>query len=236
MPDALILEGSWWQAERNRQRLAHLHAVRETRLPQIYWGRYRSLAVIYSCVYGAPRAIEPIHIFGSICRPLVIQIGSCGSLSADLPSGDILIPTSAHIGEGASQYYVADDLSQSEQLDSQPEPRLVAAAERLCVEQGLQAHCGRLLTTSALFAQPDERIARWHDEGYLGVDMETSAVYSVARYFGLSAIAVLFSWDELLHGRSFFDSFSPQEQARLDRANEAIFEIALALALQEANR
>ena len=222
IPERIILEGTWWSRERYPVRLAYLEKVRELNFPDMFWGRYRGRAVMFCCAYGAPRAVEPVHVFGTLGTPIVIQVGSCGGLQPGLASGDIMLPERAVIGEGASQYYGATDRSEAT-------GELVDAAERAFCAQNFTVHRGLHLTTSALFAQPRDRVAVWRDAGYKSVDMETSAVFSAARRFGMQAASLLFVWDELLKGRTWLEPFAPEEEARQRRANDAIFEVALTL-------
>jgi uridine phosphorylase len=222
VPDLLVLEGSWWQRERNAQRLALLSDVRELGFPEMHLGRYHGVPVAYSCAYGAPRAVEPVHAFLSIGTSTVLQIGSCGGLDPRLRTGDILLPEVAVIGEGASQYYGGVG-------EATAAPWLVDRLECAFVERGFTVHRGRHVTSSALFAQPQGLIERWRESGCLGVDMETSAVLSAAASFGAAAASALFVWDELLAGRTWLDPFEPAERDRQQRANAALFEVALTL-------
>jgi len=222
VPRLLVLEGSWWRRERNKVRLAYLDDVRELNFPDMYWGKYRGTPLVFCCAYGAPRAIEPVHVFGSVGTPVVVQIGSCGGLQAQVKTGDIVLPERAVVGEGASQYY----------SDCAVANTTTALVERLhpwLISKGLTVHRGTQFTSSSLFAQPPERVQGWREAGYLGVDMETSAVLTVATYFGMRAASLLFVWDELLKGRTFLDPFSEEEQEKQQRANRFIFEAALHL-------
>ncbi len=222
VPTRVVLEGSWWQADRNAQRLAVLDDVRELAFPELHLGRSAGEHVLYSCVYGAPRAVEPVHVFGELGTPLVVQIGSCGALQPGIGTGDIVLPETATIGEGASQYYGGVGASAATSS-------LVDAAEVAFVRRGFRVHRGSLVTTSALLAQPPELVRAWHDAGHLGVDMETSAVFSAAAWFGMQAMSLLFVWDELLAGRSWLDPFPPEERAAQERANAALMDVALEL-------
>ncbi len=222
VPSRLILEGSWWQAERNAQRLAVLDDVRELAFPELHLGRHGDGRVLYSCAYGAPRAVEPVHIFGELGTPLVVQIGSCGALQPGMTTGDIVLPETATIGEGASQYYGGVGSSAAT-------PGLVDAAEAAFVRRGFRVHRGAHVTTSALLAQPPQLVRAWSDTGHLAVDMETSAVFSVAAFFGMQAVSLLFVWDELLRGRSWLDAFESHEAAAQQRANAALMDVALEL-------
>jgi uridine phosphorylase len=228
VPVALILEGSWWQKQRNELRLARLEKVRELGFPELHHGYVNDTPIVYSCVYGAPRAVEPIHIFAALGTRRVVLIGSCGALQESIHTGDVVIPSAARVGEGATQYY--DPNVEWATPDTECANRARTAVERV----GVRAHFGPLLTTSALFAQGPERIKDWQDKGYLGVDMETSAVFSVAHVFGLEAVSMVFAWDELYRGRSFLDDFSEAEQAAQIRANDLIYDVALTLAASDS--
>ncbi|HEV2071140.1 MAG TPA: hypothetical protein VGR26_15230 [Acidimicrobiales bacterium] len=224
IPAMAVLEGSWWRRQRTAQRLAMLEHRRELRFPDLHIGRRPAdgLAVLYGCVYGASRVVEPVHACGELGTPLVVQIGSCGGLQPQVRTGDIVLPEIAAIGEGASQYYGGVETSVAT-------ASLVDQAEEAFRRRGFRVHRGSHFTTSALFAQPRERVQAWHDAGHLAVDMETSAVFSAAAHFGMAAVSLLFAWDELLAGRSFLHEFAPEERMAQARANDALMEVALDL-------
>lgn len=226
IPRLVVLEGSWWRRERTAQRLAALDDVRELTFPEFHLGHHGGVPVLYSCAYGAPRAVEPIHVFGEVGTPTVVQIGSCGALQPGIATGDIVLPEHATIGEGASQYYGGQGRSSAT-------PALVDAAEAAFTRRGFTVHRGSHITTSALFAQGPDRVQAWHRAGHLAVDMETSAVFSAARWFGMHAVSMLFAWDDLLRHRSWLDPFPAEEKAAQDRANAALMEAALEVGLAQ---
>ena len=225
VPVALILEGSWWQQKKNKLRLSRLERVRELPFPEMHLGYYQDKPVLYSCVYGAPRAIEPVHIFASLGTRLVIMIGSCGAIQRSVNTGDIVLPTRVRIGEGASQYYAEGEWAE-------PTGSWVDKAECALRSRGVSTHQGLFITTSALFAQPVVRVQAWEAAGYLGVDMETSAVFTVAKTLGMEAVSMVFVWDELYRQRTFLDEYSAEEKERQLRADLGTYEVALELAAQ----
>ena len=75
IPDILIMEGTWWDKTAYETRLAYLEEVKELELPNMFLGTHEDRKVLFSCAYGAPRAVEPVHIFGMLGTPLVVQIG-----------------------------------------------------------------------------------------------------------------------------------------------------------------
>jgi uridine phosphorylase len=222
VPRVLVLEGTWWRQEALDRRLPSLSDVRELGAPDLWHGWNGDIPVAYCPAYGAARAVEPVHIFGTIGTPVVVQIGSCGGLAPSLRTGDIVLPERATIGEGASQYYGAKGASAAN-LGK------VTRAAALLAQRGIYAHRGATVTTEALLSQPEQLVRTWAKAGHLAVDMETSAVFSAALAFGMRAAALLYVWDELPR-RSWFDPFTEEEERAHDDASSAIWEVALALA------
>lgn len=68
IPKAVILEGSWWRAQRTEWRLSYLDDVHELAFPDMYYGFWQETPVVYSYVHGAPRAVELAHLFSRANR------------------------------------------------------------------------------------------------------------------------------------------------------------------------
>lgn len=215
VPRLLVTEGTWWRTRALGLRLPLLTDVRETGMPDLWWGRYKGVPVAYCPAYGAARAVEPVHVLATCGTPRVVQIGSCGGFS--VPTGTIVISSAATIGEGASRYYGGLGVSR-------PTPSLVERAVALLP----QARVGPTVSTDALLAQSPELLQEWAEAGHVAVDMETSAVFSAAAHFGIEALSLLFVWDEL-PGRSWTDAFTPEETAAHEAANAGTFVAALQL-------
>ncbi len=222
VPRLLVQEGTWWRQKALESRLPLLSEVRELGMPDLWHGWYKDMPVAFCTAYGAARAVEPVHVLGTVGTPVVVQIGSCGGLQPEVRTGDIVLSERAVIGEGASQYYGGRGVAEGN-------VGRVTRAASLLVARGIHSHRGTTVTTEALLAQPPSLVERWRTAGYLAVDMETSAVFSAARAFEMRAASVLFVWDEL-PGRSWTDSFTASEQRAQARAAAAVFEVALGLA------
>ncbi|MCY4008494.1 MAG: hypothetical protein OXF22_01920 [Anaerolineaceae bacterium] len=222
IPDAVIVEGSWWRAQRNEWRLSYLQDVRELHFPDIFWGRWRGRKIAYCCAYGAPRTNEIIHLFAILGVRLAIQIGTCGGLAEGLQPGDIILPRTAACREGVAQLYGATEISYGDEAG-------LHRAHHSLQQLGRRSLIGPHLTWASLFAQRGQDIQQWHEEGFLGVDMETATTYAVANHFNVPAISLLVVWDLLLNNRSFLDPLSDAEQNELDRSNEAVYTVALDL-------
>lgn len=222
VPDAVIVEGSWWRQQRTDWRLSYLKDAEELRFPDIFVGDWRGARVVYCCAYGAPRALEIIHLFSLIGAKLVIQIGTCGGLQPGLNPGDIMLPTVAIARDGVAHLYGGQEEVMSDPLWSEN-------ARSALFERGIDVHQGRHLTWPSIFAQDRRLIETWRQAGYLSVDMETATTLAAASYFGVPALSMLAVWDDLIRGRSFLDPLAKDEQNALDASNQAVYEVALQL-------
>ncbi|OAN76362.1 hypothetical protein A8B78_02435 [Jannaschia sp. EhC01] len=219
-PDALILEGTWWRETATASRLDLLEDVRELPFPDIFVGTWHGLTIAYCCAYGAARAVEPAHIFAQMGTPVLIQIGTCGTLNMAVSTGMVALPESCAARDGVSQYYGAGETVFAA-------PDLVDLAHARLIARDVQPARTRHLTWPSLFAQSDEMCAGWTREGLVSIDMETSAVIAVGDRFGAKVLSMLTVWDALPHGRTFMDPLEPDDAARLSRSNAEVFEVAL---------
>ncbi len=222
LPVAIISEGSWWREQRTRWRLAELDDVRELKFPDMFLGYRRGMPVVYCCAYGAPRAVEVAHVFGSLGAQLAIQIGTCGGLQGALTPGDVVVPSVAVCREGIAEVYGFPDEVSGDVVWSDKARKLLASRSRT-------VHDGTHLTWHSIFAQDGAMARSWCKSGYLSVDMETATTFAVAEYFGMAAVSMLVVWDEVIEGRSFLDPLEPDAQESLDESNKAVFDVALEL-------
>ena len=221
-PEAIITEGSWWREQRTAWRLGRLENVRELGFPDMFTGTWKGRRILYCCAYGAARVVEPVHLFSLLGARLAIQIGTCGGLQPEMNTGLVVVPDVAVAREGvAALYGVADCVEASGDWNDRAQADLEA--------RGVPTLRGVNLTWTSLFAQTGEICANWRRAGYHSVDMETATTFGVARHFGVPAVSMLVTWDELSSGRTFLDPLDEEETAALDRGNEAVFETALSL-------
>jgi purine-nucleoside phosphorylase len=228
-PTVLILEGTWWRETATKNRLSKLSNVRELNFPDMFMGEWHGVSVAYCCAYGAARAVEPAHIFAQLGTPLLIQIGTCGSLNADAATGTVVVPRTCLARDGVSEYYGAG-------ASVTPDEQWSAKCADLLTEQGIKTLRSSHLTWPSLFAQSDKMCADWTQDGIDSIDMETSAVVTVAQYFGAASVAMLTVWDLLANQRTFLDPLSTEEREKLDRSNHEIFNVALQLATDIGQR
>lgn len=120
----------------------------------------------------------------------IIACGSCGALE-HFEEGEFLIPTKALRDEGASYKYLPPD--RFVELDM----AVVKVIEETMKEKEIKYKECVTWSTDGFFRETPEMIAYRKEEGCNVVDMECSALASVAEFRGVSFGQVLFTADSL---------------------------------------
>ncbi len=118
--------------------------------------------------------------------------GWCGAIAPHIKAGDIIVPTGAVIDEGTSRHYHADQNQQAV-----PSPYISEALRQSLRAHAQTFHDGLIWTTDALFRETPAKVTSFQQQGVLGVEMETSALFTVANYHNVEMGCVLVVSDEL---------------------------------------
>ena len=133
---------------------------------------------------GAPQACDTVETLAALGVKNIIAVGMFGAFDSRVELGEIITPEKAFIEEGTSLHYY-------ESIDfSQPDNNLF----KIC-SSTLQINTYPIVSTDAVYRQTFYKEQLWRNKGAVGVDMETSAVFSVSRYLGLKAAAILMASD-----------------------------------------
>lgn len=121
----------------------------------------------------------------------VIAVGCCGSLQPNLEIGELVVPIEAVSEEGVSAHYRPDLYPPVASYE------LVEIIEKLAGRKGWNIRKGAVWTTDAPYRETHEKVKRFSDEGVLAVEMELSALFTVARFRGIKLAGVMAVSDEL---------------------------------------
>lgn len=121
----------------------------------------------------------------------VIMIGFCGSIHPEVRIGDLVAPTEALIEEGVSRQYLKVAKRSAAGAGA------LAAIQETLGEAGKSYHLGPVWTTDAVFRETKSKVKALGERGVLAVDMETSALFTIAAYRGIELGALLAVSDEL---------------------------------------
>lgn len=226
VPRFLLLRGTRNLRFNYEKHRSHFSDVLEVGSPNgifedVFIGRRGDATVGYASVYGDAMASEITHVFGVLGTSLVVQTGCCGALGEGILPGDLVCPTAARCGEGASQYYVG----QRQEVTATP-GLFGPLASRLPDHVGI--HMGPIWTTSALLAEGRAEIDAWRRQGCIAVDMESASTFAVAEHFGMDRAALLFAFDNPCLGEHILltDEAKAERRATGERAmRELVFEL-----------
>lgn len=129
---------------------------------------------------GAPQAVDTVETLAALGVKNIIAIGMCGAFAENVHIGEIIAPRKAFVEEGTSLHYY-------ESVEASfPNDELLNTAASVF---NISTH--PIVSTDAVYRQTFRKEQLWRENGAVGVDMETSAVFSVAQYLGLRAVAML---------------------------------------------
>jgi len=140
---------------------------------------------------GAPGTVMIMEEMIACGARVFLGLGLAGSLQPEAPIGTLLIPTHCIREEGTSAHYL--DL----EVTVGPSERLVRLLLKACKEEGLKVLAGPHWTTDAPYRELVSKIKAFREQGVLGVDMETSAMYAVGQVRGVEVCNLLVVSDEL---------------------------------------
>ena len=141
---------------------------------------------------GAPYAVMLLETLIKWGADKIIVFGLCGSISTDICIGDIVVPTSALVDEGVSRHY-----HHQENRPSPASETIVHHIKKGLVENGQTFHEGPVWTTDAIYRETVSAVQHFQKKNALAVEMELSALFSVARFRGVEIGAILVVSDEL---------------------------------------
>ena len=122
----------------------------------------------------------------------VIFLGWCGAISKQVKIGDIILPTSAVVDEGTSRNYTDTNSG-----PSQPASSMASLIGQVLEDNRIDFHSGKIWTTDAVYRETREKVENYQKQGVLAVEMEISALYSVAQFRQVELGGILVVSDEL---------------------------------------
>jgi uridine phosphorylase len=140
---------------------------------------------------GAPHAVIALEKLIVLGARRILVLGWCGSLQSDLKIGDLVIPDRAISEEGTSQHYPLPNGAPTS--DSGLNRMLEISLEG----QGLTFTKGEIWTIDAIYRETPEKVKAYQEKGVLAVEMEISALLTVAAYRSVSLTGLLVVSDEL---------------------------------------
>lgn len=140
---------------------------------------------------GSPHSAIVIEELSALGSSRFLIVGLAGSLQAQPPIGSFVVCTKALRDEGTSHHYVRPAPF------AYPDERLTRALKATLRRHHTPFVEGPTWTTDAPYRETRAEIRRYRSMGILTVEMEASAVFSVARHLGREAAALFVVSDHL---------------------------------------
>ncbi len=141
---------------------------------------------------GAPYAVMLLETLIAWGVRKIIFLGWCGAVSQKVKIGDIILPTSALIDEGTSAHYgrMNDGFTCASSS-------LISTIRQVLDKNQIDFQAGAIWTTDAVYRETRQRVERHQKDGILAVEMELSALFSVAQFRRMALAGILVVSDEL---------------------------------------
>jgi len=151
-----------------------------------------------------------------------VSVGTAGSLRPDLPPGSLVLCVEALRDEGTSYHYSQDGAR------ALPDEDLTAGLAAALSRQGLEARRAVAWTTDAIYRETSLEIERHGSAGAHVVEMEASALFTIARFRNVP-LAACFSVSDTLAELSWRPEFHAETtEEGLEKLFAAALECLLA--------
>lgn len=197
--------------------------IAEHREHRTFTGYYKGLKIsVTSTGMGCPSTAitaEELYNIGAEC---LIRIGSTGALQNYINIGDLIISTGSMKNEGTSQFYVPQNFPAVPDFDFTRV--LIDTAERLQKELDFTYYYGLNSTDDAFYGESQEWIKKLSDLGLLNVEMESSALYTVAHRRGKKAAMISAVAGNLIRGEVIYDQVNERLMAGIEKEIKVVLE------------
>lgn len=127
----------------------------------------------------------------------LIRVGTCGGIMQDLALKDVIIAMSASTDSQFNKLrFKGMDFSPTANFD------LLKKATEAAASKDIDVHVGPIFSTDTFYHDDPDYWKLWADYGVIALEMETSALYTLAAKFGVRALSILTVSDLLTTGEA----------------------------------
>ena len=174
--------------------------------------------IVYQSPVGAPAAASLMEDIIALGARHILAVGCCGCLDEKIDATDLIVPNVAIRDEGLSYHYLK---TQDEIILNTNMVKFVTESLK---KQKQHFVVGKTWTNDGLYRETKEKIAKRKKQGAIVVEMETSALASVAEFRKVHFAQILYGADSLANGGYDKRTFRGE---RIPKRVEGIVDIAL---------
>jgi purine-nucleoside phosphorylase len=116
----------------------------------------------------------------------IIRVGTCGGLLTDMQVGDLVLASAASTDSAMNRQQFNDwDISTG------ADPDLLHLVYEKAVQKDLKIRAGSVFSSDWFYHPDEEFIAKVQEMGMLALDMESAALYALAKQHGRRALTIL---------------------------------------------
>jgi nucleoside phosphorylase len=168
---------------------------------------------------GAPQAAMVMEKIIALGAKRICLFGWCGSLQPDLKIGDIVIPLRAVAEEGTSRHYPIGNRKPG------TDQELNRILERALEQESLPFRKGKVWTTDAPYRETASKVKTYREKQVLAVEMEMSALMTLAIYRSVKLSGLLIVSDELFDLKWHRGFSSPLFKKRCEQAGNLLVKL-----------
>ena len=185
----VLLPGDPDRVNRIAKYLDDVREVANNREFKTVTGTFKGISIsAMSTGIGCPSASIATEELANVGVTHFIRVGSTAALQPHIKTGDIVINTGALRNDGTTRAYVPDTYPAV--ADHFLTHALIEAALRLKQEKDFGLYVGLNACDDAFYAETPEWIDNLTKYNLLNIEMESSAIFTVAHLRGLSAAMV----------------------------------------------
>ena len=145
----------------------------------------------------------------------LIRVGTCGAMQERINIKDIIIAMGASTDSSINHYrFEGMDYAPIANFD------LLEQAVNIAKKADLNYHVGNILSSDQFYHPNPNHWQNWADYGVLAIEMESSALYTLASRFGVKALTILTVSDHLI--RKEFATSQDRQSSYMDMAQLAL--------------
>jgi len=155
-------------------------------------GKFKNVEVGLGLFWmGAPAAIMTLEELIACGVKTIFEVGIGGGLQGSIKPADIVVAAEAMRDEGTSYHYLPPEVK------VEASTRLREKLLRKLDEIGLKYFVGPVWSTDGVYRETRGKFLKFRDVGVLAVNMETSAIFAVAKYRNVEAASAMVISDVL---------------------------------------
>ncbi|MGI8700333.1 MAG: nucleoside phosphorylase [Nocardioidaceae bacterium] len=218
--EVVLMPGDPFRVQLIADRLEDAVEVAHAREYRTMVGRYKGTTVTaMSTGIGCPSAAIAVEELARCGVHTFIRVGSTAALQEHVAVGDLVVSTGTYRNDGTSLAYAP--LGYPAVPDTELTMSLISVAREYA---GAAVHVGINVSDDAFYAEGPEWMARMTSLGLLNVEMESAAIFTVARLRGLRAGMVCSVSGNLVTGDA---PYGGEHNNRLARGWEQSIDISL---------